>query len=152
MTEAEAKELLLLHSFGHPSQDYEKMNRGFLGSLRPYRGHLSDENFHEVMAALRVLAPSLRQSSVDQEVVGSLWSLCFLSRLWAVHPKGMLQSNGLIKPEDVQKMEGWLKCIEYAVMILLSAQGNQSGAFKEAFHIYDTTYKKAPPPTPSHEA
>lgn len=54
MTLSQAKELLLIHA-GYPN--HPKTERGFLGSLRPFQGQLVEENFHEVMSALRVLEP-----------------------------------------------------------------------------------------------
>ncbi len=73
MTLDEAKELLLLHAFSHPSSaDDPRAAAGFLGSLRPYAGSLNPGNFHEVMAALETVAPALEGSSVDREVVSAL--------------------------------------------------------------------------------
>src|SRR5689334_13580086 len=97
MTPAQAKELLLLHAFCDPrSTEHPKAASGFLGSLRPYRGHLLQENFTEVMESLRVLAAELSGTAVDREVVGALWGLCHLARAWGVAPEGMLRRNGLI--------------------------------------------------------
>src|SRR5262245_37045603 len=111
MTPAEAKELLLIHSFAHPDIKHPKMECGFLGSLRPYRGHLVEESFHEVMAALRALAPTFHQPTVDREVVGALWGICHLARSWGVHPDGMLRRNGLIQEQDIARLERWVDCI-----------------------------------------
>jgi hypothetical protein len=132
MTPDEAKELLMLHSFAHADVDHPKMETGFLGSLRPYRGHLIEANFHEVMAALRVLVPSLQQPSVDREIISALWGICHLGRMWGVDPDGMLQRNHLIAPQDVKTLELWVDCISYATMMLLDGTGE-----KEAFHEYD---------------
>jgi hypothetical protein len=38
MNFTQAKDILLLHSFSHPNLDPSEMERGFLGSLRPYTG------------------------------------------------------------------------------------------------------------------
>jgi hypothetical protein len=100
-----------------------------LGSLRPYRGHLIEENYHEVMAALRVLAPSLRQPTVDREVISALWSICLLAHGWGVHPKGMLRRNGLIQPPDIERLERWISRISFVTMILL-----HGGGIDTAFH------------------
>ena len=132
MTTTEAKELLQIHSFSHPDLKHPKMATGFLGSLRPYRGHLVEENFHEIMAALRILAPSLQQPTVDREVVRALWSICYLGRSWGVCPGGMLQRNSLIQPEDVNRLDAWLDRISYATFFLL-----EGCDIEEAFHGYD---------------
>jgi hypothetical protein len=128
MTASEAKELLLIHSFSHPDSE---LGRGFLGSLRPFDGHLKEENFH-IMAAIRVLAPSLGEPAIDREVVGALWGICYLARMWGVHPDGMLRRNGLIEAEDSARLERWVDCISYATMILLGGGGSD-----EAFSEYN---------------
>ncbi|EEF60634.1 hypothetical protein [Pedosphaera parvula] len=132
MTIAEAKELLLMHSFAYSDVDHPKMKSGFLGSLRPFSGHLNEQNYHEVMAALLVLAPSLEQPVVDREVVRSLWGICHLARAWGVYPDGMLRSNGLIQPADVERLDGWIEHISYATMVLLDG-----GGIDVAFEFYD---------------
>lgn len=118
MTAAEARELLLLHSFSYHDLDHPKMVGGFLGSLRPYQG-LNEKNFHELMEAIGVLAPQLQAEKVDREIVSALWAICFLARLWGLEPDGMLQRNGLIAPEDIKRLSDWLEILGYAVMILL---------------------------------
>ena len=128
---AEAKELLLLHSFGHSDLDHPKMNAGFLGQLRPYAGKLNIQNLHEVMNAIRVLAPNLEKSRIDREVVASIWSICHLSLTWGVHPDGMLRRNGLVTEQDVSTLTKWVSCISYATMILLNG-----GGIDEAFAEY----------------
>jgi len=55
VTEDEAKKALL----SHVGPD---LKTGFLGMLRPYGG-LQEERFHEVMAALAALGPSLGSGS-----------------------------------------------------------------------------------------
>ena len=136
MTTDEAKLLLLMHSFCHPDIHHPKMETGFLGSLRPYRG-LKVENFHEVMTALRVLAPLLQESQVDRDIVGALWSICDLSYSWGVHPEGMLRRNDLIAHADVVRLERWGNRISYASRILLGGVSGDA-AIAEAFHGYDS--------------
>jgi hypothetical protein len=136
MTPAQAKELLLLHAFWHPrSAEHPKAASGFLGSLRPYGGHLLEENFIEVMESLRILAPELLGTTVDRELLGALWSLCHLARAWGVEPEGMLRRNGLISPADVERLAGWIETVSYATMCLLN------GSEEEAFHAYDATHR-----------
>ena len=136
MTTEEAKEVLMMHSFTYPEIHHPKMKHGFLGSLRPYQGKLVPENFHEVMEALKVLAPSLQQPQVDAKVVHALWGICHLAHSWGVHPNGMLRRNGLIRTEDVETLERWIQCISYATLILLGSKPG-SGAIAEAFHGYE---------------
>jgi hypothetical protein len=129
MDMTEAKELLLLHSFGHSDINHPKMLTGFLGSLRPYRG-LREENLHEVMRAVIALAPSLQKDKlVDREVIGALWAICDLARTWGVHPNGMLQSNNLISARDVVRLENWVDAISHATMVLLGG-GDLEGALE----------------------
>lgn len=119
MDSERAKELLLLHSCGHPDLHDPKWSGGFLGSLRPYTG-LNEDNFHEVMAAIVAVAPHLADERyLDREIVNALWSLCMMARNWGLHPNGMLQRNGLIGGQDVERLEGWVEAIEWAVYALL---------------------------------
>jgi hypothetical protein len=104
MTSAEALELLRMHV----SPD---LPSGFLGSLRPYTG-LRDENFEEVIAAIKILAPKLQGETIDRELVSLLWSLCYFARLWGLESDGMLQRNGLISESDTVKLRGWVNKID----------------------------------------
>ena len=118
MNATEAKWLLALHSFNHPDASSQpKAIRGFLGSLRPYRGSLNPENYDEVIGALRALAPELRDKSVETSVVSNLWSICHLGRTWGLQPHGM--SNKLLSGEDALTLEEWIDTISYVTMMLL---------------------------------
>lgn len=137
---AEAKEFLLLHAFSDPrSPEHPKARSGFLGSLRPYEGHLIEQNFVEVMEALRGLAPELSRDTVDREIVSALWAICHLARAWGVEPDGMLRRNGLIGAADVETLAGWVDTISYAAMCLLAGAGEE-----EAFGDYDRRSGKVP--------
>jgi hypothetical protein len=133
MTPAEAKALLLLHAFNDlRSAEHPKGIGGFLGSLRPYQGHLLEQNFLEVMESLRVLAPGLSSATVDREVVAALWVICHLARAWGIEPEGMLRRNRLISATDVETLASWVDTISYATMCLLDGAGEE-----EAFSEYD---------------
>ena len=138
MNPSEAKELLQLHSYQHPDLDHPKMRSGFLGCLRPYRGALVEENFHEVMRALRGVAALLEQPQVDQEIINALWGICHLARAWGVAPSGMLRRNSLISSDDVVQLEAWIDCISEATMFLLDHAGSD-----EAFHDYRSRWASA---------
>jgi hypothetical protein len=122
MTEDEAKRLLLAHA----GPDLEA---GFLGMLRPYRG-LQEESFHEVMAALAALGPSLGHGqAVDRQVMGALWGICVLGQWWGVEPDGMLRRNKLISEHDVQRLTRWIRIISRAAFFLI--EGSQEAALDE---------------------
>ena len=53
MDKNEAKELLSFHSTRNEDIDNMKWEKGFLGSLRPFRGELYEENLFEVIECLR---------------------------------------------------------------------------------------------------
>ena len=55
MTQDEAKEFLSFHSGRHSDIEHPKWENGFLGSLRPYKGILFEENFHEVIECKKPL-------------------------------------------------------------------------------------------------
>jgi hypothetical protein len=128
---AEAKELLMLHAFRDArSVEHPEALDGFLGSLRPYNGHLDERNFVEVMESLRALAPQLTGVSIDREIVAALWAMCHLARAWGVEPEGMLRRNKLISAEDVDRLATWVETISYATMCLLDGAG-EGVAFEE---------------------
>ncbi len=85
------------------------------------------------MGALRVLGPTLGSTAlVDRELVSALWSLCELTRLWAIDEGSMLRRNDLLSEDDLALLRRWHDMICYAVMILLDA-----GDDAAAFHEYD---------------
>ncbi|MGE6574596.1 hypothetical protein [Paenibacillus xylanexedens] len=134
MEREEAVMLLKCHSFSYDDLSHPKMEKGFIGSLRPFRGHLIKENFHELMEILRVLAPELARPALDREIMAGLWGITHMARAWAVEPEGMLRSNNLISDEQVALMEQWLNLLSYAVMILIEGGGEEE-AFWE-YHQY----------------
>jgi hypothetical protein len=144
---AHARELLLLHSTGHPDVHHPTWERGFLGSLRPYRG-LREANLHEVMAALVALAPELRRERVDREVVAALWGICMLARLCGLHPDGMLRRNGLISDEDVARLDAWVQAIQWAVSMLLGTTDGPDAPLDEALAGYRQLTGRDRPPEP----
>lgn len=138
MSPTEAKALILRQTdpdsgVGEPSS--------LLGGLRPFRGILPTRCFHETMAALRVLAPTLSSSNaVDRELISALWTLCHLLRCWALDPDGMLRSNSLLSDDQMATIDGWHNMLSYAVMILLETNDPS-----EAFNDYDNgEYLTAP--------
>jgi len=131
MTKDEAKDILLHHSFAHEDVSHPKSTRGFLGMLRPFNGELIQENYHEIMKAIRVLHATLESKQLDREIITSLWAICYLGRSWAIDKNGMLRSNNLITQEQVDLMEDWINNISYAIFCLLDGAG-----VDEAFHEY----------------
>ena len=129
----EARELLSKHSFTHDDLNDPRMENGFIGSLRPYRGTLNHEAFREVVACLKSLAPTLSGSNdVDRRTVSNIWGICYLARDWGTHPDGMLRRNNLITSADSQTLEKWVDCLSYAVMMLLEDPDPN-----EAFVLYE---------------
>jgi hypothetical protein len=137
MTETEAYDLLIAHAGASPSPDHPTLGTGFLGMLRPYGG-LREENFHEVMLALRTVAPSLQAATVNRELIVALWGICHFGRAWALEKDGMLQSNNLISPTDANRLDEWLSMISYAVVCLLEDAGES-----EAFFPYSSYQSSA---------
>lgn len=132
MTPTEAHELLQMHAGRHPNTNHPKWAFGFLGSLRPYSG-LRVENFHEVMACLKVLANELGSGATcDRELIAAIWGICHLGRAWGVEPGGMLRSNNLIPTEQVDRIDSWIAQISYAAFCLLDGCGTDV-----AFEHYD---------------
>ena len=119
LSPAQARELLQFHSGRHEDVDHAKWTGGFLGSLRPYRG-LDPRNFHEVMRCLMALAPELAAPGpIDRGLVADVWGICHLARAWGVEPGGMLRSEGLIQPEEAERLASWIHQISHAMFCLL---------------------------------
>jgi hypothetical protein len=131
MDTAEAYDLLLAHAGESSDPDHPKFATGFLGMLRPYR-ELQEPNFHEVMEALRVMAPKLQESTVERKLISALWGICHFSRAWALEKDSMLQRNELMTEYDADLLAEWLSIISYAVASLLDDSGPE-----EAFQPYN---------------
>lgn len=124
MTREEAIELLMYHSGDHRDIHNPKWSTGFLGSLRPYKGHFIQQNYKEVMACIGALADDLGQGeTVGRQAVACLWGICHRARAWGIEPRGMLPSNNLISDEDIDQLDRWIYAISYATMMLLDGAG-----------------------------
>ena len=116
--------MLALHSGRSPDIDHPKWQRGFLGALRPYPGHLIAENWHEVMACVIALADDLADpAALPRDAMADLWAICHLARAWAVEPWGMLRTNALITPEDSAQVNDWITTLSYSVFVLMDGAG-----------------------------
>lgn len=130
MTHEEAKHLLLFHSAALPYE--EGANEGFLFLLRPYGGVLPEAAYHEIVLALRVVAPALQKPEIDREIMSALWDICYHTRLWCIEPDGMLRRNGLIRDEDVATLGRWVDTLNWAISAILAGADEA-----EAFNDYD---------------
>ncbi|MGJ8726767.1 MAG: hypothetical protein ACSHYB_19640 [Roseibacillus sp.] len=109
MTEVEAFEILALHSGSSPNVDDPRFDSGFLGSLRPYKGALNENNFREVMDAMFTLRTRMIiPGKIGLEAIKDVHRILDLARYWALHPDGMLRRNKLIGEDEVAKMSEWL--------------------------------------------
>jgi len=92
---------------------------GFLQVLRPYQG-LREENFHVVLQATFVVGDRFHsEQHVERELMNTLWDICSTSRAWGLHPRGMLQRNGLISEADSAVLEKWIEIIERSIQSCL---------------------------------
>ena len=133
MTPSEAKLLLSYHSGRNADTENPKWATGFLGSLRPYRGHLIEENSHEVIACIHVLAPSLTASPlIERNTVNDVMGIVHLGRAWGVNKRGMLRANSLIHEPDWRKLEEWVDIIAYTFIVVLDTDNAP-----EAYSAYD---------------
>jgi len=66
MESDQAKELLSFHSCRNNDIHNPKWSEGFLGSLRPFRGELREENLIEVMECLKALKEEFLAPAVDR--------------------------------------------------------------------------------------
>ena len=132
MNKEEAKQILKYHSFTSEDVNHPKMENGFLGMLRPFSGKLIEENYHEVIKAIKTLADEFRdKKQIDKDVISAIWGICHLTRSWAIEQNGMLQRNNLIQKEQVEKLENWIENISYATFLILDGCDNET-----AFELY----------------
>ena len=81
MTKEEAKKNLKYHGFIDKDIDHPKMQKGFIGMLRPFCGELVEANYHEVIKSIKILADDLRdKEKIDKEIMSAIWGICHLSR------------------------------------------------------------------------
>ncbi|CAM3287147.1 MULTISPECIES: hypothetical protein [Saccharibacillus] len=150
MNREQAIERLKQHAFVYGENDpagEAAAADGFLGMLRPFRGTLNEDHFHELMRILDMLADDLERESLDRSVVSAFWSLCQYARAWAIEPDGMLRSNGLISDEQLQRMAQWIDMLSYAVMVLLEGGGRE-----DAFWTYNEYRNEQRRIADSHQA
>ena len=136
MTTAEAQDLLLAHAGASPDPSHPAFASGFLGMLRPYK-ELREQSFHEVMQALRTVAPQLQAAAIDRELISALWGICHFGRAWALENGSMLQRNDLITPADADRLDEWLSIISYAVASLLDNSGPEEAFQPDDFYLDD---------------
>lgn len=129
MDKETAKTLLSFHSGRNDDINNPKWKNGFLGSLRPFRGELIENNFFEVMECLRVLKDDLSKPMVDKNIVSDVIAITYFTRCW-IDPEGMLGSNHLLSDNQTKDLMAWADIIDYCFMCLLD------GAEEEAFSLY----------------
>lgn len=130
MNTNEAKELLSFHSARNSDIDNPKWESGFLGSLRPFRGEIYQENFIEIMECLRTLKDELSGPTIEQGIVADIVGIIHMTRMW-VPPYGMLGSNKLLTEEQTKNLLACVDIIQTCFMYLLE------NAQEEAFADYE---------------
>jgi hypothetical protein len=134
MTPKEALDLLKHHSFAHDITNDPKIDEGFLGMLRPFRGDLYETNFHELMLILRVLQNNFRDETIDRQLISEFWGICHLSRSWGIEEDGMLRRNNLISEPQIKLLSTWIECISTTIFNLFEGLP-EDDAF-ESYTIY----------------
>ena len=134
MTQEEALELLSLHAGMHPDFEHPKFATGFLRMIRPYQGHLVEDNFIEVMECIRVIGPSLHKGDLaSHSAITSIWTLCHFARIWGLTRKGKLfRENDLLSDDDQTTLDEWLIMISDVTQQLLLGE-----KVTTAFTLYD---------------
>ena len=63
------------HSFTDEDINHPKMEKGFLRMLRPFSGKLIEENYHEIIKAIKTLADELRdKKQIDKDIISAIWA------------------------------------------------------------------------------
>ena len=132
-----AKELLSLHSGRNSDIHNPKWENGFLGSLRPFRGELHEENFIEIMECLKTLKDEISAPAIEQGIVSDIVGIIHLTRAWA-SPDGMLGSNHLLTEAQTKCLFTWVDIIENCFMYLL--EDDEEDAFFDYEEYLDGRY------------
>lgn len=137
MTEKQAIQLLQFHALDHQNVGHPLMEQGFLGMLKYYSGELNEDNFHEVMDAIRCLACQLQHDLVERTLVANLYGICFSAWIWGIKPDSMLQRENRISEAEVLQLQVWTDCIYWTTTLLLNGAD-----FDEAFSSYNDYLRK----------
>lgn len=133
LSEAEATELLMVHSARCEDDSDERMQNGFMFSLRHWNGTLNPENFRQVMACIRSLGPSWSSGHVPNDTMAALWEILYIGSSFLRDPKRREHRRlYVLAPGELDVEEEWLDCIGWAVMTFL-----QFNDAREAFRGYD---------------
>jgi hypothetical protein len=113
-------------------QELERHADRFLDALRPYQGVLPEQAFHDVVAALRRVAGSIRTDPIDRRVLDIVLVLLDVADFTALDPNGMLQRNKLITVDDQRVMRRWLHVLRTILGRLVAG-----AEVENAFHPYE---------------
>lgn len=109
----EAKAIIRAHA-GHSDG-----NRSFYMMLREYRG-LKEENFWEILNALRVIAKvAVSSKVVDKELMSALWDIVHFAYAIGLRESGSLKRNKLISDVDARMLLEWTEVIQHVVSDIL---------------------------------
>lgn len=125
-----AKEILSLHSCRNEDIANPKWENGFLGSLRPFKGEIYEENFMEIVECLRTLQIEISATNIDKNIVSDIINIIHSTRIWTSE-KGILGRNHLLTDEQTKYLLAWVDIIESCFIYLLE------GASEEAFTDYN---------------
>ncbi len=131
----EAKELLSHHSVRNPNYNHPKSQKGFLGSLRPFKGKLYEENFREIMECLKELKEEFFCQQIDKNIISDIVGIVHLTKAWTSED-GMLGSNNLLTDEQVKQLILWVEIIEECLMYLLE-EDEESAFFSYNEYLSD---------------
>lgn len=134
MTKVEAYTLLSFHSGRNDDIDNPKWTNGFLGSLRPFRGELNENNFIEIMDCLQTIADDFITESISQPLIYDIYNIIHLGRRWA-EDDSPLMSNRIMTDEQQKTLIRWVDIIQDCLFYLLN--GDEESAFDE-FRTYQT--------------
>ena len=133
LSEAEATELLMVHSARCEDDSDERMQDGLMFSLRHWNGSPNPENFRQVMACIRTLGPSWSSGQLPNATMAALWEILYMGGSFLRDPNRIEHRRKyVLAPNDYNVEEEWLDCIGWAVMTFL--QFNDARA---AFRLYD---------------
>lgn len=115
-----AVEQLTFHCGANPNIEDPRWERGFLQTLRPYKGSLNHDAWSSILECVDAVATHLMTAPVlDRSLINSIWGILHYSRSWALHPDGMLPRNNLITKEDQETLSEWLDALAERIAFML---------------------------------
>jgi len=111
MNAADAAKLTILYHAGLVD-DSARTYPELVATFRPFNG-LYEESFAELIFAIYTISSDMiRESSIDQKFVFSLWWICDRARVLVLDPDSALQRSKRIDIQSLNRVKWWVDVVE----------------------------------------